>query len=363
MKKLKELDLVTKSDIENAKDVTIEEFKNKEHIYEGTVQSEDRTHELSVDMTSGLMGCDCERFNLGKKICKHMIAMLQTIVNEDITDLDHILKTVKDNGRFEPKYVERKKYISTGCDAIDKVFGNGVPKSTISSVFGNWNTGKSIMAHQIAGKVWSEEGKETMYIDTEQQFTGLGADQYQDWFRERFNIPDFKVDYRFYHRIRDLMDAFGWEVKLEYSDSGKMDSILIPKGQNKIKKEFEDNDYGLLVVDSITEPIEGIMGSGSSSFPGRHPVQNRLIKQIRDIAVTFDIPAFVTMHLSKAPRQYAKPSPKGGKGAGYGIKYILYMKGGSNIGGRTMERHRAIGFEPKKKYKCMLKKNTGFVDK
>jgi len=363
MKKLKDLGLVEETDIENAQDVTIEEFSVKNHVYEGQVQTDDRTHELSVDMTSGEMFCDCERFNLGKKICKHMISLLQRVTSENLDDLDHILKTIKDNGRFKPRYGDdAKHYISTDCEAIDKVFGEGIPKQTISSVFGDWNTGKSIMAHQIAGRVWSEEGKETLYIDTEQQFVGLGGEEYQQWFRDRFNIPDFQIDYRFHHRIKDLMDVFGWDLELEYSDSGKMDSIIRPGGENKIRQEFEDNNYGLLVVDSITEPIDGLMGSGSSSFPGRYPIQKRLLKQIRSIAVDYDVPTFVTMHLSKAPRQYAKPTPKGGKGTGYSVKYILYMKGGTKIGKRKMERHRAIGLPPKKKFKCKLKKDTGFVD-
>lgn len=366
MKKLIEIGLIEEVDIENAKDVEIENFQydEEEYIYEGQVQTGERTHELSVDMSTGEMGCDCERFNMGKKVCKHMVALLQQVMMENMDDIDHILKTIKDNGRFEEKYTDKtQEYLKSGCEAFDVMFDGGVPKKTISGVYGSYDTGKSILAHQLSAKAWSDEGKNTLYIDTEQSFVGLGGERYQEWFRERFDIPNFEVEYKFLNTVQKLLGAFGWHVELEYSEkSGKMDSILYPEGDNDIRKKMKDGNYGLVVVDSITDPVDGIMGSGQQSFPGRHPIQARLIKSLRNIAVDFDIPVFTVMHLSKGVRKWDSPDPKGGKGPGYGIKHICYLKGGRKIGGRKFERHRSIGLEGKHKEKAQLKRDYGFTD-
>lgn len=373
LKKLIDLGLSSKKRLEKSKDVELDNFNISGHDYQGQVQRENKTYELGIDFSMGVMECSCPDYALRKgTICKHLLALLNKISEENIEDLDHFLKTIHRDGTFVPKYDDFPDYyVPSGCKAFDKMFGGGVPRGKISGVFGAPNTGKTILAHQIGAKVWDEFEEEIFYIDTERKLSGPEGRKYQKWMRERFDIPAFKINYFEAPKVKSLLDLFGWDLAIKYSEldendedptetsGGKMDSLLIEKGDSKVREEFEEWDYGIIILDSATDPVEGIMGSDRSNFPGRYPINVRIGKCLRNIAVDYDVPAFMTAHLSKGASMYSSPDPKGGRGFGYGVPYWAYLLGGTKIGTRKFKRHRAPGF-PKDTFKCKLKKNKGF---
>jgi len=373
LEKLIELGLTTEERVEKAKDIELDNFNVSGHEYQGQINKEDQTYELSIDFSEGKMTCSCADYTYREGIiCKHLLALLNRISEENIKDLQHFLKTIHRDGTFVPKYDDfSDHYLSTECQAFDKMFGGGIPRGKISGVYGEPNTGKSILCHQISARIWEEYEKEIFYIDTERKMKGPDGRKYQKWMRDRFDIPAFKINYFEAPDIKELMDLFGWELALKYSEieeeedpsetkGAKMDSLLMNKGNNTVREEMEKWDYGIIILDSATDPVEGIMGSDRSNFPARHPLNVRIGKCLRNIAVDFEIPAFITAHLSKDVSPWSATSPKGGRGFGYGVPYWAYLKGGSKIGTREFKRHRATGL-PKDSFKCKLKKDWGFV--
>jgi DNA repair protein RadB len=66
--------------------------------------------------------------------------------------------------------------ISTGCSSIDRLLGDGLPKSQITLVYGESNTGKTTLAMQCAVKS-AKNGLKTIYIDSDNTFSVMRLSQ------------------------------------------------------------------------------------------------------------------------------------------------------------------------------------------
>lgn len=374
--KLIELGLTDKKRIDKVDSLELMTFdKVGKTAFASKIKSEKgRTHTAGIDFDMGAYFCDCEDFGINKRICSHELLNLVQVGKLNSKLVDYFLDAIdsKNFGVFLPFSKELPKdYLPTGCRALDEILGGGIPHQSPILIFSNYNVGKSIACHQLAANCWKLRKKRALYIDTENSFVReTDRERIQNWFRLRWDIPDFRVDYKYLSNIETLFSYFGWTIRLRYGEKGKMDSIIVPllnkegfkidKKEIAVYKDFYKNNYGLIVLDSITQPVEGLIGSGQEQFPGRKPILANLIAEVRKISVEFDIPAVITAHLSKGPTAMSSPTFKGGSALGYGSKYIVYLKGGEKIGPRAFKRDRAVGLEPGIELSCELKKDFGF---
>ncbi|MEM2174501.1 MAG: ATPase domain-containing protein [Candidatus Micrarchaeia archaeon] len=363
MEELVKRGLTTQDRIERSKSVKVIGIEGDKGIYVLRAEGNGgKTHISQVDLNTGKYDCSCEDFVFRKVLCIHLLRLLSE------NRLWEKFLLVKDMGIKE----EKKECISTGCRALDDLLGGGIPFATPTLIYGAYDVGKSILCVQIASKVWQEMKRPTLFIDTEQNWVReTDRERVLNWFRKRFNIPDFTIDFKFIPSIEELLAYFGWNLRIRYAErSGKVDTIItpmidkngfkIPTEQIPVYKDFLSKNYGLVVLDSITMLTEGIFGSGLEQLPGRKPILANIISDLRLLAVKYNIPVVITAHLSKGPQPTDPATFKGGSALGFGCKYIVRIGGGEKIGPRWFERDRAGGLEPGVKVTCELRKDEGF---
>lgn len=376
--KLIELKLTDEKRIARAKDLEVITFEKigKNSYGLKTKGEKGCTHNSFIDFDGGTYDCSCADCSINSKVCAHLLRDLVEIAKIDVKLVERFGNSIdiKNFKRFEQSLPENPaSYLPTGCKALDEVFGGGLPHQSLAIVYSDYNVGKSILCHQIAAMCWKLRKKKTLYIDTERLLVREDhREKVQSWFRKRWDIPDFKIEYRLLDALEKLFDYFGWTLRLRYGEKGKMDSIIIPitdkegfpieKSKIQVYKDFKSHDFGLIILDSITQPLEGLMGSGQEQFPGRKPILANLVSDMGKLSTEFNIPALITAHLSKDKARPMSPASfKGGTALGFGSKYIAYLKGGERIGPRAFKRDRAWSLEPNLELDAELKKDYGFT--
>ncbi|MDY6769796.1 MAG: helix-hairpin-helix domain-containing protein, partial [Candidatus Nanohaloarchaea archaeon] len=91
----------------------------------------------------------------------------QSAISAAHDELDHGFATGKD------KLEEREEVlrISTGSDEFDELMGGGIESQSITEVYGEYGSGKTQVALQLAVNVQrGEDGQKAIFIDTEDTF-------------------------------------------------------------------------------------------------------------------------------------------------------------------------------------------------
>lgn len=219
-----------------------------------------------------------------------------------------------DVGSFEPgtTLLERRKKlgrISTNAKALDELLGGGVETQAITEFAGEFGTGKTQLAHQLAVDVQlgADQGGlsgEVVYIDTESTFR-----------------PE---------RIVDMAKAVGLapETALQHihvarAFNSNHQMLLVSKAQEVAREK----PIRLIVVDSLTAHFR-------SEYPGRGelaPRQQMLNKHLHELlrfGDTYNAAIVVTNQVSARPDiLFGDPTrPIGGNIVAHAATYRVYLR-------------------------------------
>jgi DNA repair protein RadA len=219
-----------------------------------------------------------------------------------------------DVGSFESGTVllERRKKlgrITTSSKALDELLGGGIETQAITEFAGEFGTGKTQIAHQVAVNVQApvENGglnAETVYIDTESTFR-----------------PE---------RIVDMAKAAGMDpqqalsrihVARAYNSNHQM--LLVGKAQELAR----ERPIRLIVVDSLTSHFR-------SEYPGRgelaprQQLLNRHLHELLRFGDTYNAAIIVTNQVSARPDiLFGDPTrPIGGNIVAHAATYRVYLR-------------------------------------
>lgn len=213
----------------------------------------------------------------------------------------------KDGAEIE-KEQEKIMNITTGSEKLDGILKGGVPTNYTTEAYGQFSSGKTQLAHQLAVncQLPEDEGgldQKVIFIDTEETFMtdrikqmaeGVGLDPQET--------------------LQNIMVA-----RPEDSD----DQLAITE---EIRTNFDVENFGLIVVDSI-------MATFRAEYSGRGELterQNKLgdhLKELRKLASAYDLAVFYTNQAYSDPDQhFGDPTnPTGGLVLGHSSSFRIYM--------------------------------------
>ena len=204
---------------------------------------------------------------------------------------------------------------------------HGYLKGVPVAFFGRASTGKSILLFQEACFIASQLKKNILVIGTEG-----GEDIFAKlWFptlQKHFEIPtSISYDILEGKTIETILGWFGKKISLEVSDKGKLDVRFLGKTKtvpiiDKIKKD----NVGVVVVDSLTNPIRIGFSSGIMNFPARADAECLLLDEFQRLSESGLI-VLVSHHASMNPTNpYTRPTITGGINIEHNFKIVLYFE-------------------------------------
>ncbi|MCI4353853.1 MAG: DNA repair and recombination protein RadA [Thermoplasmata archaeon] len=223
-------------------------------------------------------------------------------------------RKLADVGSFElgTALLERRKKlgrISTNAKSLDELLGGGVETQAITEFAGEFGTGKTQIAHQIAVDVQlpTDQGGlngEVVYIDTESTFRperivdmakGVGLD------------PDAALQ-----RIH---------VARAFNSSHQM--LLVQKAQELAREK----PIRLLVVDSLTAHFRAEY-AGRAELAPRQQLLNKHLHELLRFGDTYNAAIVVTNQVSARPDiLFGDPTrPIGGNIVAHAATYRLYLR-------------------------------------
>ncbi len=219
-----------------------------------------------------------------------------------------------DVGSFEPgtALLERRKKlgrITTNAKALDELLGGGVETQAITEFAGEFGTGKTQLAHQIAVDVQlpPDQGGlngEVVYIDTESTFR-----------------PE---------RIVDMAKGIGLspESALEHihvarAFNSNHQMLLVGKAQELAREK----PIRLIVVDSLTSHFRSEY-AGRGELAPRQQLLNKHLHELLRFADTYNAAVVVTNQVSSRPDiLFGDPTrPIGGNIVAHAATYRVYLR-------------------------------------
>lgn len=219
-----------------------------------------------------------------------------------------------DVGSFElgTTLLERRKRlgrVTTNAKSLDELLGGGVETQAITEFAGEFGTGKTQLAHQVAVDIQLpvDQGGltgETVYIDTESTFR-----------------PE---------RIVDMAKAVGIDpaealskihIARAYNSNHQM--LLVQKAQELAR----DHPIRLLVVDSLTAHFRSEY-SGRAELAPRQQLLNKHLHDLLKFADTYNAAIVVTNQVSARPDiLFGDPTrPIGGNIVAHASTYRVYLR-------------------------------------
>lgn len=280
----------------------------------------DAGHEYvtSMDADSDTTWCTCPFYIFRKITCKHVLHLLDNIEYEKM------------------KPTKRFKNFPSGCLTIDTLMGNGFPQGSTVAVFAESGIGKTILSAQLALSCIKNLNKDVIIIETE-------GNREQDYlellnrFKDRWGLTDKDIESRVHFisvitgfsdtakSMGEVLKLVGYNIEIEKSKKGDKHTITF----KDIKPKFKDDilkSSGLLIIDSLTEPLKTTIGSKSQNLPARAELISRFFYKLISIARDYNICVVLNHHASINPfqlfgRDFGKPY--GGDEVLYNSKYIL----------------------------------------
>ncbi|KAL5398050.1 carboxymethylenebutenolidase [Paraphaeosphaeria minitans] len=172
--------------------------------------------------------------------------------------------------------------ISTGSKQFDAILGGGFATMSISEVFGEFRCGKTQLSHtmsviaQLPKDLGGAEGK-VAFIDTEGTFRPERITQ----IAERFGVdPEQTLENITYAR------AVNSEHQME---------LL-----NKVAEYFVNNEYRLLIIDSIMALFR-VDYVGRGELNERQQKLNQFLSKLTHVAEEFNVAVFMTNQVQSDP--------------------------------------------------------------
>ncbi|KXA91616.1 DNA repair and recombination protein RadA [candidate division MSBL1 archaeon SCGC-AAA259A05] len=204
---------------------------------------------------------------------------------------------------------EQVERISLGSEALNEILGGGVETQSITEFFGEFGSGKTQIAHQLAvnSQLLTEDGGvdgKAVYIDTENTFR-----------------PE---------RIKEMAESKGLDQEQA------LENIFVARATTtdhqmllaeKVEEMAKEDDIKLLIVDAL-------MSIFRTEFVGRGALAERQQKlgkhlaTLRKLAETYNIAVFVTNHVQSDPNSFfGDPTkPIGGHVLGHAATCRIYIK-------------------------------------
>jgi len=201
--------------------------------------------------------------------------------------------------------------IKTGSDTFDEVMGGGFETGAITECFGEFGSGKTQVAHQLAVNVQipkdrgGNEGK-VIYIDTENTFRP-----------ERIEQMAEKAGLDFQTALKNI------KIARAYNSDHQM--LLAEKAEELLKT----GEYKLLVVDSLTAHFRAeFIGRGTLSE--RQQKLNKHMHQLLKVADMYNCCVIVTNQVMAKPNvMFGDPTQAiGGHVVGHSSTFRIYLRKG-----------------------------------
>jgi DNA repair protein RadA len=230
-----------------------------------------------------------------------------------------------DIGGFETGDIvmERRKLVgklSTGCKEFNEIMGGGIDSQAITEVYGEFGSGKTQVAHQLAVNVQLPREKggldgSVVMIDTENTFRPERIKQMVDGLSELYG-EDYDVE-EFLKHIH---------VARAYNSNHQ---ILLVDAASELANQLKDSDkpVKLLIVDSLTAHFRAeYIGRGTLADR-----QQKLNKHLHDIQRFGDLNNAVVLVtnqvMAKPDAFFGDPTkPIGGHILGHTSTFRLYMR-------------------------------------
>lgn len=219
-----------------------------------------------------------------------------------------------DVGGFETgaTVLERRKHlgrVTTNSKALDELLGGGVETQAITEFSGEFGTGKTQLAHQIAVDIQQPVAQggldgEVVYIDTESTFR-----------------PE---------RIVDMAKAVGADpnatlerIHVARAFNSNHQMLLVQKAQELAREK----PIRLLVVDSLTSHFRSEY-VGRAELAPRQQLLNKHLHELLRFADTYNASIVVTNQVSARPDiLFGDPTrPIGGNIVAHAATYRIYLR-------------------------------------
>ncbi|TAJ44527.1 DNA repair and recombination protein RadA [Methanofollis fontis] len=220
------------------------------------------------------------------------------------------------------------KKLQTFVPEFDTLLGGGMETKSIIEVYGEFGSGKSQIAHQMAVNSQIPEefgglGGSCIYIDTENTFRPERIEQMVDGLEvPGYEVPPFT---EFLERIH---------VAKGYTSDHQM---LLVDSARDLCNELKESEYPvrLIIVDSLTAHFRAEY-AGRGTLSVRQQKLNRHMYDLAKLAEEYNAVTLVTNQVQSNPGVFfGDPTkPIGGNIVGHAAKFRLYLrksKGGRRI--------------------------------
>lgn len=230
-----------------------------------------------------------------------------------------------DIGGFETgdMVLERRKLVgklSTGCVEFDEMMGGGIESQAITEMYGEFGSGKTQVAHQLAVNVQLPKeqgglGGSVIMIDTENTFRPERIKQMVQGLSEREG-----VDYDPEEFLRNI------HVARAYNSNHQ---ILLVDSAMELANELKETDkpVRLLIVDSLTAHFRAEY-VGRGTLADRQQKLNKHLHGLQRFGDLYNSAVVVTNQvMSKPDAFFGDPTkPIGGHILGHTATFRLYLR-------------------------------------
>lgn len=254
------------------------------------------------------------------------------------------------------------KRIPSSLKSINRMLNGGYIPGIATGLYGAPECGKTILVLQEAFTDvlgWEEfygEKKSILFFDTEGGAEGV-LEEWYPVFVERFGIKP-KILHEDKRSFLDILEWFGYPATTHISKKGgqvhirprgfeqpigttrtgkKMTKRVLFNPDPPANRYCEKHNVGTIIIDSITEPIDGFFTGGNPQYPGRAEAVNAWFGRIHWLAKPdlqnvpkSEIPKRIVrciLHESVTPGdKYSRSVMKGGHNVRYKFKVSLHMR-------------------------------------
>ncbi|MDD4749217.1 MAG: DNA repair and recombination protein RadA [Methanosarcinaceae archaeon] len=230
-----------------------------------------------------------------------------------------------DIGGFETgdAVLERRKLVgklSTGCEEFNEMMGGGIETQSITELYGEFGSGKTQVAHQLAVNVQlpKEQGGlngSVIMIDTENTFRPERISQMVEGLSEKYGLE--LIPEEFLHNIH---------VARAYNSNHQM--LLVDSAMD-LANELKDSEkpVRLLIVDSLMAHFRAEY-VGRGTLADRQQKLNKHLHALLRFGDLFNACVVVTNQvMSKPDAFFGDPTkPVGGHIVGHTATFRLYLR-------------------------------------
>lgn len=231
----------------------------------------------------------------------------RTVIQGARSQLDIGFESGKD--KFDDRQDMHK--ITTGTESIDDLLGGGVETQSITEVYGEFGSGKTQVALQLAvnAQLPPEDGgldRNVVFIDTEDTFV-------PERVRQMANAKDLDPD----ETLENIL------VGRAYNSDHQM--LLVDKAANLVR----ENDAGLVVVDSLTAHFRSDY-VGRGQLAERQQKLNKHLSTLQRISASQNAAVVLTNQVMSRPDvMFGDPTaPIGGHILGHRSTFRVYLRKG-----------------------------------